>query len=98
TALLITGVAFMPIVVAVSGGAGQLNMWGYAAAAAAMAGVGVLGFFACYRGTTESVPVIRRPQERITPATFARTVFTNKALLTLVLMTIFSISAYNIMP
>lgn len=98
TALLITGVAFMPIVVAVSGGAGQLNMWGYAAAAAAMAVVGVLGFFACYRGTTEAVPVIRRPQERITPATFARTVFTNKALLTLVLMTIFSISAYNIMP
>ncbi len=98
TALLVTGVAFMPIVVAVSGGAGQLNMWGYAAAAAAMSVVGVLGFFACYRGTNETVPVIRRPQEKITPATFARTVFTNKALLTLVLMTIFSISAYNIMP
>lgn len=98
TALLVTGVAFMPIVVAVSGGAGQLNMWGYAAAAAAMSVVGVLGFFACYRGTTEAVPVIRHPQEKITPATFARTVFTNKALLTLILMTIFSISAYNIMP
>ena len=98
TALLVTGVAFMPIVVAVSGGAGQLNMWGYAAAAAAMSVVGVLGFYACYRGTTEAVPVIRKPQEKITPATFAKTVFTNKALLTLILMTIFSISAYNIMP
>lgn len=96
--LLVTGVAFMPIVVAVSGGAGQLNMWGYAAAAAAMSVVGVLGFYACYRGTTEAVPVIRKPQEKITPATFAKTVFTNKALLTLILMTIFSISAYNIMP
>lgn len=42
--------------------------------------------------------MIRKPQEKITPATFARTVFTNKALLTLILMTIFSISAYNIMP
>lgn len=98
TALLITGVAFMPIVVAVSGGAGQLSMAGYAAAAAAMAVVGVIGFYACFRGTTEAVPVIRKPQEKITPATFAKTVFTNKALLTLILMTIFSISAYNIMP
>lgn len=98
TALLVTGVAFLPIVVFVSGGAGQLNQTGYAAAAAAMAVVGVLGFYACFRGTTEAVPVIRRPQEKITPATFARTVFTNKALLTLILMTIFSISAYNIMP
>ena len=99
TALLVTGVAFLPIVVAVSGGAGQeLTRTGYAAAAAAMAVVGVLGFYICYRGTTEAVPVIRRPQEKITPATFARTVFTNKALLTLILMTIFSISAYNIMP
>jgi GPH family glycoside/pentoside/hexuronide:cation symporter len=99
TALLVTGVAFLPIVVAVSGGSGQeLTRTGYAAAALAMAVVGVLGFYACYRGTTEAVPVIRRPQEKITPATFARTVFTNKALLTLILMTIFSISAYNIMP
>jgi glycoside/pentoside/hexuronide:cation symporter, GPH family len=99
TALLVTGVAFLPIVVAVSGGAGhELTRTGYAAAAAAMAVVGVLGFYACFRWTTEAVPVIRRPHEKITPATFARTVFTNKALLTLILMTIFSISAYNIMP
>ena len=79
TALLITGVAFMPIVVAVSGGAGQLNMAGYAAAAA-MSVVGVLGFYACF-GAPRGLPVIRK-QERITPATFVKTVFTNKALLT----------------
>src|SRR4051794_7604344 len=99
SALLITGVAFLPIVVAVSGGAGhELSRSGYAAAAAAMAVVGVTGFYICYRGTTEAVPVIRRPHDKITPATFGRTVFTNKALLTLILMTIFSISAYNVMP
>lgn len=97
-ALLITGVAFMPIVVAVSGGAGQLNQAGYAAAALAMSVVGVLGFFACYKGTEEAVPVVRDPSEKITPMTFIRTVFTNRALLTLILMTVFSISAYNIMP
>lgn len=98
SALLITGVAFMPIVVAVSGSADHLTAAGYAAAAAAMAVVGVLGFSICYRGTTEAVPVVRDPNERITPATFLKTVFTNRALLTLILMTIFSISAYNIMP
>ncbi|WP_072041928.1 MFS transporter [Nigerium massiliense] len=97
-ALLITGVAFMPIVVAVSGGAAHLTQAGYIAAAVAMAVVGVLGFFACYRGTTEAVTVVRDPSEKITPATFVRTVFTNRALLTLILMTVFSISAYNIMP
>lgn len=98
TALMVTGVAFMPIVVAVSGGTGQLTTTGYAAAAAAMSVVGVLGFYACFRGTKETVPVIRKPQEKITPATFVRTVVTNRALLSLILMTIFSISAYNIMP
>lgn len=98
SALMITGVAFMPIVVAVSGGAKQLTVTGYAAAALAMAVVGVLGFYACFRGTKEAVPVIRKPHEKITPATFIKTVFTNRALLTLVLMTIFSISAYNVMP
>lgn len=97
-ALLITGVAFMPIVVAVSGGAGQLTQAGYIAAAAAMSVVGVLGFFACFRGTTEAVPVVRQSDAKITPATFLQTVIQNRALLTLILMTVFSISAYNIMP
>lgn len=98
SALMITGVAFMPIVVAVSGGNGQVSARGYAAAALAMAIVGVLGFSICYRGTTEAVPIVRDPSEKITPATFVHTVVTNRALLTLILMTIFSISAYNIMP
>lgn len=39
-ALLITGVAFMPIVVALSGGAGQLTQTGYMGAALAMAVAG----------------------------------------------------------
>lgn len=97
-ALWITGVIFMPIAIAVSGGAGKLSMVGYTSAAAACAAVGVIAFFICYRGTIEAVPVVRNPAEKINPMTFVRTVFTNRALLTLVLMTVFSISAYNIMP
>lgn len=95
-ALLATGAAFMPIVLAVGGS--ETSRGGYIAATAAMSVVGVLGFYACFKGTKEAVPVVRRPSEKITPATFARTVVTNRALLTLILMTVFSISAYNIKP
>jgi GPH family glycoside/pentoside/hexuronide:cation symporter len=92
SALLITGVAFMPIV-----GAFGSERVGFAAAAAAMAVVGVLGFYATFRGTTESVPVVRS-DERITPRSFVTTVVQNRPLLVLILMTVFSISAYNIKP
>ncbi|MFF1529596.1 glycoside-pentoside-hexuronide (GPH):cation symporter [Cellulomonas sp. NPDC058312] len=92
TALLITGVAFMPIVHAFGN-----DRVGFAAAAGAMSVVGVLGFFATFRGTKEVVPVARTT-EKITPRTFATTIGRNRALLVLVLMTVFSISAYNIKP
>jgi len=92
SALLITGMAFMPIVEAFHN-----DRVGFAAAAAAMAVVGVLGFYATFRGTKEVVPVVRNT-ERITPLVFIRTITQNRALLVLILMTIFSISAYNIKP
>lgn len=92
TALLITGIAFMPIVAAFHN-----DRVGFAGAAAAMAVVGVLGFYATFRGTKEVVPVVRST-ERITPLVFIRTIAQNRALLVLILMTVFSISAYNIKP
>ena len=92
SALLITGVAFMPIVNAFSN-----DRAGFAAAAAAMSVVGVLGFYATFKGTQEVVPVVRST-ERITPLAFIRTITQNRALLVLILMTVFSISAYNIKP
>lgn len=89
-ALLITGVAFMPIVLAVGS-----DRVGYGVAAAAMAVAGVLCFFATFRYTRESVPVVRTG-EKLTAKSFISTVVTNRPLLALVIMTIFSISAYNV--
>ena len=95
-ALWVTGVAFMPIVMAVGGN--EHSRVGFASAALAMAVVGVMGFFACFKGTTEAVPVIRDESERITPMSFVKTVVGNRALIALIVMTVFSISAYNIKP
>ncbi|MDQ1483833.1 MAG: glycoside/pentoside/hexuronide:cation symporter, family [Actinomycetota bacterium] len=90
TALLITGVAFMPIVLAFSN-----QRVGFGVAAATMALVGVMGFSATFRFTHEAVPVVRT-KERLTLRGFGKTVGTNRPLLVLILMTIFSISAYNV--
>ncbi|MGT2462091.1 glycoside-pentoside-hexuronide (GPH):cation symporter [Sinomonas atrocyanea] len=89
-ALLITGVAFMPIVLAVGS-----DRVGYGVAATAMAVAGVLCFFATFRHTRESVPVVRTG-EKLTAKSFVTTVVTNRPLLAVVIMTVFSISAYNV--
>ncbi len=88
--LLIVGVAFMPIVLAV----GHQRL-GFALAAGVMALAGVVAFGITARGTRERVPVAR-PQEKLTIGEFLRTVVTNRPLLVVILMTVFSISAYNI--
>jgi GPH family glycoside/pentoside/hexuronide:cation symporter len=90
TALLITGVAFMPIVLAFDSA-----RVGYAFAAGAMAVTGVLCFFATFRYTRENVPVVRS-HEKLTAREFVRTIASNRPLLALIAMTIFSISAYNV--
>jgi glycoside/pentoside/hexuronide:cation symporter, GPH family len=89
-ALLITGVAFMPIVHAF-----ESDRVGFPVAAGVMALCGLLAFFACFRGTREHIQVARDPV-RLTPRDFAITIGTNRPLLVLILMTVFSISAYNI--
>ncbi|MBT0773348.1 glycoside-pentoside-hexuronide (GPH):cation symporter [Kineosporia sp. J2-2] len=89
TALLVTGVAFMPIVLAFG-----TQRIGFPVAAAIMALIGVLAFFGTFRGTQETVRVART--EKLTLRGFATTVRTNRPLQVLVLMTLFSISAYNI--
>jgi len=88
-ALLITGVAFMPIVLAF-----HTKRIGFPAAAAMMAVVGILAFVGTFRGTHETVPVVRR--EKLTLRGFGTTIKTNRPLQILILMTLFSISAYNI--
>ena len=90
SALLITGVVFMPIVTSFSN-----TKIGFPIAAGIMSLVGVISFFVTFKNTKEVVEV-KRSVEKIRPKDFATAVFTNKPLLTLILMTVFSISAYNI--
>lgn len=89
TALLITGIAFMPIVLAFGN-----QRVGFAVAAGTMAVVGVMAFYSTFRFTHETVPVVRT--EKLTVRGFATAIGTNRPLLVLILMTVFSISAYNI--
>lgn len=90
TALLITGVAFMPIVLAFGN-----QRVGFAVAAGTMALVGVLAFATTFRYTHETVPVVRT-QEKLTFRGFGTAIVGNRPLLVLILMTVFSISAYNV--
>ncbi len=88
--LLITGVVFMPIATSV----GNTRV-GFAVAATIMSIIGILSFFITFKNTREVVEV-KRSTEKVTARQLANAVFSNKPLLTVILMTIFSISAYNI--
>jgi len=90
-ALLITGVVFIPL----------LSLFGnlriaYPAVTAIMGLIGIFAFYNTYRNTTEVVVHDPKNEEKITLRTVANAIFHNRALLTIILMTIFSISAYNI--
>lgn len=90
SALLLTGVLFMPIVFAF----GSPRV-GYPIAAAVMSVIGVVGFFITRTATRERVPVART-DEKITPREFLRTIGHNRPLMVFILMTVFSIAAYNL--
>ncbi len=88
-ALLITGVIFMPIVMLFSN-----TKLGFPIAAAAMAIVGVMSHLYCYRNTREYI----QPQanEKIHFRDLKAALLQNKPLGILILMSLFTISAYNI--
>lgn len=90
SALWLTGAGFMAIVYALPN-----PRLGYPVAAAIMSVVGIIGFFICRQGTKERVPVVRS-NEKLTPAIFLHTIGSNRPLLVLILMTLFSISSYNL--
>ncbi|MCR3760354.1 MFS transporter [Clostridium felsineum] len=91
-ALLITSVIFMPLVLMF----GNPRI-GFPVVAGVMGVIGIISFYMTYKNTREVVtPAENVKREKITPKSIVVTVFTNRALLTLILMTIFSISAYNI--
>lgn len=58
-AQLVTGVAFIPIVMLFSEADGTINAHGYTIAAAVMALCGVLGFLVCFLGTREHIQINR---------------------------------------
>ena len=96
SAQLITGVAFIPLVLLFSGSMGVANAHGYTMAAAVMGACGVLGFLVCFLGTREHIKVNRSTGgkgEGI--GTYLRVVFTNKPLGAIILLTLFTISAMN---
>ncbi|AKA67128.1 glycoside-pentoside-hexuronide (GPH):cation symporter [Clostridium scatologenes] len=89
-AQLITGVAFVPILIHFSD-----PKIGYPVAAAIMALIGVISFYICFRNTKEHIQPKAKVQEKTTVGDYAKAVFTNKPLLCLILMTLFTISAMN---
>lgn len=91
-AQLITGIAFIPIVLMFA-----TPHQGFLVAAIVMSVIGVLGFGICYWATREHVPVKRNTvnESKVKFTDYIKVVFTNKPLLCLILMTLFTISAMN---
>jgi GPH family glycoside/pentoside/hexuronide:cation symporter len=89
SALLITGVIFMPILTMFS----NVRV-GYPTVVGIMSLVGIVAFYICFKNTKEVIEP--KTREKVTGGAIIKTVFSNGPLLTLILMTVFSISAYNI--
>lgn len=90
-ALLITSVIVMPLIVQF-----ENPKIGYPVVMGIMALVGIIGFYICFRNTKERVVIKEPPKEKLSFKSIFGTFVVNRPLLTIVLMTIFSISAYNI--
>lgn len=90
-ALFITSVVVMPMI-----------LWfpntkiGYPVVMAIMSLLGILSFLFTYRNCKERYVAQHKPKEKLSFRTVIKTFVSNKPLLTLVLMTIFTISAYNL--
>ena len=94
----ITGVAFIPIVLLFSDAHGNASAHGYTIAAAIMALCGVACFAVTYFNCREHIQVNRTKsggKEKEGAKAYLKVVFTNKPLLAIILMTLFTISAMN---
>ncbi|WP_019553784.1 MFS transporter [Propionispira raffinosivorans] len=91
-AQLLTGIGFVPILLMFSN-----PHQGFLVASIIMAIIGVLGFYICYRNTREHVKVNRNTtaEQNAGFKDYAKTIFTNRPLICLILMTLFTISAMN---
>ncbi len=88
---LITSVIVIPILVHFD----NVHI-GYPAVMGMMAVIGIAGFMICYRNCKERIIVREAPKEKLSVMSVFKCFIGNKPLLTVVFMTIFSISAYNI--
>lgn len=89
-AQLVAGIAFVPI----------MSFFddphvGYQIAAAVMAALGVAAFYVCYRNTREKVPVERESNQKVGFVKSIQILVTNRPLICMILMTLFTISAMN---
>ncbi|MFD1670794.1 glycoside-pentoside-hexuronide (GPH):cation symporter [Agrilactobacillus yilanensis] len=92
-AQFLTGIAFIPMMTMFGG---KNERHGFLIAASIFAVLGVLMFFICFMGTRENVKVHR--DKGAQPEGFKdyfKVVFTNGPLFTIILMTLFTISAMN---
>ena len=90
-AQLIVGVAFVPILMMFSD-----KRVGYPVAAAVMAVIGIVSFFICFINTKEHIVINREGKsEKASVKDYFKVVFTNRPLLCLILMQLFTISAMN---
>ncbi len=90
-ALFVTSVIVMPLILLFPN-----HHVGYPVVMGIMSFIGVIAFMICYRGTKERIVSQSGPKEKLSFGVIVHTFTTNKPLLVLVLMTIFTISAYNI--
>ena len=94
SAQFIAGIAFMPIVLFFDKQTGS-EAFGYQIAAVVMAALGFLAFFICYKGTSEKVMVERASNAKVGVKESFKIIFTNRPLLAMILMTLFTVSAMN---
>ncbi len=90
-ALLISGVFVIPMISKFPN-----QIVGYPTAIAVMAFLGIGAFYITFRNCKEQIPIVQGKTKKMTLKGIGTTIFTNKPLLVLILMTIFSISAFNL--
>ncbi|GGG08466.1 putative symporter YjmB [Paenibacillus albidus] len=94
-ALFLTSIIVMPLILFFTKH-GAHDKLAYPLVMGMMSIVGILAFIFCYRNTKERVVAQHAPKEKLSAKVIVKTFISNKPLLVLVLMTIFTISAYNI--
>lgn len=92
-ALFVTSIVVIPMIVRFDN-----PVVAYPVVMGLMSMLGVLFFYICYRNCQERIIVKdqKYKEEKVTLKAISKTFFTNKPLLTLILMTVFTISAYNL--